>query len=224
MQSMHAGYVDQMPAAGPPLTLRQRRRQETHDEIRRVALALVGSRDYEAVTVDLISEQAGVSVRTFFNYFPSKESAMIALPPPIPESAAEEFLSRSGPRDLFVDLAELAVSMFTENSSDPGDFESSIQIVMSVPALATLQQGALSERETQFVELIATRLALDPGDQQPAVIAAAFMGAVRVACQRWSRGPDRHPFAEEVRSCVTLLSLTVTGPAKSKRASAGHTR
>jgi len=189
-------------------TLRERRRQETRDQIRRIALALVEGRGYDAVTVDLISELAGVSVSTFFNYFATKESAMIAIPPRISESAIEEFLSRRGRRGLFADLAELAVRMFAEGSSAPSDFESSIQIVMGVPTLATLQYGALAERETQIIELIAARLTLDPDDEQPAVIAAAFTGAIRVACQRWSRSPGRRTFAEEIRSCLTHLSTT----------------
>lgn len=204
-------YYRIMPDITAPTTLRERRKQETRDEIRRTALALVEGRGYDAVTVDLISERSGVSVRTFFNYFANKESAMIAIPPPIPDSAVEEFHARSGPRDLFEDLAELAVSMFAEGMSAPSDFESSIRIVMGVPALVTLQHGALTERETQFIELIATRLKLDSDDEQPAVIAAAFTGAIRVACQRWSRNLGRRTFAAEVRACVTLLSTASSG-------------
>ncbi len=224
LQSMHNLYISEMSTAGPPLTLRERRRKETHDEIRRVALALVQGRGYDGVTVDLISERAGVSVRTFFNYFPNKESAMIAIPPSIPESAAERFLSRSGPHDLFADLADLAVSMFAEGNSAPSDFESSVKIVMSVPALATVQQGALLEREHQFIELIAARLTRGPDDEQPAVIAAALTGAIRVACQRWSRTDGRRPFGEEVRACVTLLSTAATDASARKRAPARRNR
>jgi AcrR family transcriptional regulator len=217
-------YVFNMPEVSPAVTLRERRKQETRDEIRRTALALVQDRGYDSVTVDLISERSGVSVRTFFNYFANKESAMVATPPPIPESAVDEFLSRSGPHELFADLAELAVSMFEESTSGPLDFETSIQIVMTVPALATLQHGALAERESQFVELIATRLTLDPDDARPAVIAAAFVGAIRIACQRWSRTHDRQPFAEEVRACVTLLTTASTDPIGSKRIRAARNR
>ncbi len=187
-----------MPNTARPTPLRERLRQETRHEIRRIALALVEGRGYDGVTVDLISERAGVSVRTFFNYFPNKESAMIAIPPSIPESAVQEFLSHSGPQGLFVDLADLAVGMFAESGSAPSDFEASIQ------------QGALLQRETEFVELIATRLSLAPDDEHPAVIAAAFTGAIRVSCQRWSRVTDRRTFAEEVRTCVRLLSTAVT--------------
>lgn len=189
-----------------PSTLRERRKQETRDQIRRVALQLVQDRGYDGVTVDLISEHAGVSVRTFFNYYSNKESAMIAAPPPLPAQAVENFLGGSGPRDLFADLAELAVTQLEDGGPYLLDFEASIQIVMGVPALAKLQIGAFIELETQFTELITTRLKLDEDDERPAVIAAVFLAAVRVAGQRWSRNPNWRSLAEEVRACLTLLS------------------
>jgi AcrR family transcriptional regulator len=158
------------------------------------------------VTVDLICERAGVSARTFFNYFANKESAMIALPPPLPWPAVQEFLSRNGSHHLFDDLAALAVGMFEQSGSLLKDFESSVQIVMSVPALSSLQHGALLEREAQVIGLIAARLDLRVDDVQPAVIAAAFTGAIRVACQRWSRDISLRTFADETRACVAMLS------------------
>ncbi|MGB3231679.1 MAG: TetR/AcrR family transcriptional regulator [Mycobacterium sp.] len=200
-----------MPAAGPA-TLRERRKQHTRREIRRVALGLVQERGIDAVTVDLISERAGVSVRTFFNYYACKESAMIATPPPIPPTAASAFLARSGLHDLFVDLTEVTICQMDEGGSIPSDFESSMQIVMGVPALAKLQLGAFVELEKQFVELIAARLKLGVDDEAPAVYAAAFMGAVRVAGQRWARNPDRS-LGEEIRRCVQFLSAAHPKPA-----------
>ena len=76
--------------------------------------------------------------------------------------------------------------------------------------------GVLVEPEIKVAELIAARLGLDPDDEQPAVIAAAFTGAIRVACQRWSRNPGPRTFAEELRGCLTVLSTPSTGPAKVK--------
>jgi hypothetical protein len=114
--------------------------------------------------------------------------------------------------------------MFDEGSAAPSDFESSIQIVMSIPALAIMQYGVLVEPETKVAELIAARLGLDPDDGQPAVIAAAFTGAIRVACQRWSRNPGPRTFAEELRACLTVLSTTSTAPARVKQTPTARNR
>lgn len=206
-----------MCTTGPALTLRERRKQETREQIRRIALQLVQDRGYDAVTVDLISDRAGISVRTFFNYFASKESAMVAVPPPVPAAAAQKFLSHKGPAGLFAHLAEVAASQLEVGDPLSSDFESEMQIVMGVPALAKLQFTALAELESQYVELIAERMGLGADAEQPAVIAAAFMGAVRVAGQRWSRSPHRRTLSDEVRSCMGFLSINQPAAALGNR-------
>lgn len=127
--------------------------------------------------------------------------------PPLPESAVLKFLAGGESDDLCADLAELVVSQLEQGGAGPSDFEESVQIVLSVPALAKLQFGVFIELETQFTELIAERLNLDADDDRAAVIAAAFMAAVRVAGQRWSRLPDRCTFGEEVRVCLSHVRV-----------------
>lgn len=60
-----------------PAGLRERRRRETTAEIRRAAMDLFESVGWEATTVAAIAARAGVSTRTFFRYFDSKEQAIL---------------------------------------------------------------------------------------------------------------------------------------------------
>lgn len=57
--------------------LRERRRRETTADIRRATLDLFETVGWEATTVAAIAARAGVSTRTFFRYFESKEQAVL---------------------------------------------------------------------------------------------------------------------------------------------------
>lgn len=60
-----------------PEGLRARKRQETLRRIAETGLRLFSERGYEATTLDAIAEAAGISRRTFFSYFKSKEEILL---------------------------------------------------------------------------------------------------------------------------------------------------
>jgi len=63
----------------PALGLRDRKRLETRLRIEKAAVAIVTAEGLDGATVDMISERAEVSPRTFFNYFDSKEDAILGF-------------------------------------------------------------------------------------------------------------------------------------------------
>ncbi|MGB4136461.1 MAG: helix-turn-helix domain-containing protein [Microbacterium sp.] len=64
-----------LPAPG----LRERKKQQTRHRLETAAVAIVSEEGMERLTIDSVSERAGVSPRTFFNYFDSKEDAILGL-------------------------------------------------------------------------------------------------------------------------------------------------
>ncbi|MCR9162174.1 MAG: TetR family transcriptional regulator [Nannocystaceae bacterium] len=61
-----------------PLSRREQKKAEVREALVQSADALFGTQGFDGTTVDQIAERAGVSRRTFFRYFPSKEA--IAFP------------------------------------------------------------------------------------------------------------------------------------------------
>lgn len=59
------------------LSLRERNKQKVTERIIAVTLDLFKTRGYHATTMDDIAEQAEISRKTLFNYFPSKESLLM---------------------------------------------------------------------------------------------------------------------------------------------------
>lgn len=63
--------------ASPTHGLREIKRAQTEAALVAAAYELVGEGGLAAVTADAIADRAGVSRRTFFNYFPSVESVLV---------------------------------------------------------------------------------------------------------------------------------------------------
>lgn len=91
---------------GNPLGLRERRRRQTSADIRDTAVRLARERGFDKVTIDEICAEAGISPRTFFNYFPNKESAIAYGPSDIPAELVADFVA-AGPAPYSAVLAEL---------------------------------------------------------------------------------------------------------------------
>src|SRR6516225_11277009 len=91
---------------GDLLGLRERRRRQTSADIRDAAVRLARERGFDKVTIEEICAEAGISARTFFNYFPNKESAIAYGPSDIPPELVADFVA-AGPAPYSAVLAEL---------------------------------------------------------------------------------------------------------------------
>src|SRR4051795_4333102 len=74
--------------------LRERKKLATRLALHKAALQLVAERGLDGVSVDDIAERADVSPRTFFNYFTSKDDAVLGLDPTGPQRQAAALLAR----------------------------------------------------------------------------------------------------------------------------------
>src|ERR1700756_655300 len=130
-----------MQATEAPLGLRERKKIKTRQAIRRSAFRLIDENGYAATTVEQIAEAAEVSPSTFFRYFPSKESLLLAddLDPLILAAF------RAQPPDLSPGQAIRRAYQTTMAGLSPEqlEFENTRQrLIFSIPEL----KAALSEK------------------------------------------------------------------------------
>lgn len=100
--------------------LRERNRLDTWALIHDKASSMACGQDLAKVTVEDIADAAGISKRTFFNYFPTKEDAILGLQAPTLSEETMASFRLGGPEDLFGRTVRLMVtvirSMFPEES------------------------------------------------------------------------------------------------------------
>jgi AcrR family transcriptional regulator len=180
-------------------------RTAPHSEIHRAAVELVGERGFDQVTVEQISDRAGVSVGTFLECFPTKESAVMTGAPPFGAEAIALFRAGNGMEGLYADLATLASSQIAERLDGDVDFVAAARIVMDVPALSHRALQDLAVLERRLAGLIAERLRVEVSTRRVQMAAATFMSAVRVALMRWGSHPSRIDLRNELRWCAAEL-------------------
>lgn len=164
-------------ASSPPLGLRERKKIKTRQTIRQEAFRLIEENGYAATTVEQIAEAAEVSPSTFFRYFPSKESMLLAddMDPAILEALAAQ------PPDLSPTQAvrrayETAMANMPE---DQREFENTRQRLMfSIPELKAAMYDEYHRTVTAFAEAMGRRTGRDTEDFELRVFVGALTGAM----------------------------------------------
>jgi AcrR family transcriptional regulator len=102
---------------GPPRNLREKQKEQTREEIVRTAFELFGRHGYDEVPMEKISDAAGVSRATLFNYFPRKELILQHIAR-ARVSRLREIVARHDPEKRqasFQDVVSLMLAIAEEN-------------------------------------------------------------------------------------------------------------
>lgn len=190
------------PGLGEP-GLRERKKLATREAISAAALRLALERGPENVRVDDIAAEAGVSPRTYNNYFSSREEAIcVAL-------AAQRALRVGAAlrdRPPGEPLAEAVVAAMLAQYCG-GERDRQMICLVSSPALRGEFLKSVTAIEAPLAEAIAHRTGLDPTrDLFPRVLAAALSGAARVATEHWVSSGAATPLTDLLRDALTWVA------------------
>ncbi|MFC7328747.1 TetR/AcrR family transcriptional regulator [Marinactinospora rubrisoli] len=174
--------------------LRERKKQATRRELRRAALRLAAEHGVESVTVDEIAAAANVSPRTFFNYFRSKEDALLEFAAPRPTPEARASFRGGGPTGVLVeDLRVYVASALPDEEALPLAEEIRWRkcLLTREPQLAKRFMSAFQATESEMAEDVAARTGDTPDDVRPQLTAALATAAMRFAMRRWVQSEGR---------------------------------
>lgn len=198
-----------------PEGLRARRRRQTEHAIHTAAVRLVERHGLSHVTVDMISTEAGISARTFFNYFPTKESALTTGPPPLSEEQRRRF-AEGGPEPRAV-LDDLLAVLLDRADDDllprPEHFRAMIRVVSAHPELAAALHARFDAVEQDVIRAVAQRLGQPESAPLPALITRIALSVLRTGLDQWSTGEgsqDPSPLPS-LRHTADLLRTLLPG-------------
>jgi AcrR family transcriptional regulator len=168
-------------------SLRERKKQATRRAIHEAAFAMVDEYGLSGVTVEAISDRAGVAPRTFWYYFSSKEDAVLDRDPGRPEGLRKALLARPPEEDILTALRRVLDEDLAGRVVDRNRALRRGLLVRREPQLMAAVAATYDEIERELVHGVAERMELDPdSDLFPGLIVSSVCGAYRIAQLRWS--------------------------------------
>ncbi|MET9222573.1 MULTISPECIES: TetR family transcriptional regulator [unclassified Streptomyces] len=204
------------PAAGEPEGegLRERKKRLMRQQLSDAATRMFVERGFDAVRVAEIAEACGVSEKTVFNYFPTKESLILDLPQ---ATAASLEVALSDPAPGFSPVAaalrvladELAsvtswLAAQDDRAGAAADFRRFGALIHSTPSLRAQQREIRDELVAVTAGLLARRTGAEPGDPEPQITATALLGLWPVQFRSLGRHLDGTRTPGQVRDAVTV--------------------
>jgi|HubBroStandDraft_6_1064221.scaffolds.fasta_scaffold254813_2 AcrR family transcriptional regulator len=203
----------------PSEGLRERKKRLMRQLISDTATEMFVNRGFDEVRVAEIAAACGVSEKTVYNYFPTKESLLLDRE----ESMAEGLRRALGPGaepqspiEAVLALIEAETrSMFAGFASDREMDLTMIRkfadLVESTPSLRAAQRDMVDRLVQVVAEAMAARAGVDPEDPEPQIAADAIMGLWRVQFR------SMHRYADEWRTPAEVQRLVIADVRRAAR-------
>ncbi|AEV85473.1 HTH-type transcriptional regulator mtrR [Actinoplanes sp. SE50] len=189
------------------LGLRERKKMATRMALHEAAVRLAAERGADNVTIDAIAESAGVSRRTFTNYFANKEEVFYYREAHRMRRLCAS-ISAQPTGDPWTVLTGAALELMTEAATDPSDlWLKQRRELHRDPHHLAHQIAAYTAIEKELAALIADRVTGPDADLRARVLVAQFMTAFRSSVQYWMEHPETS-LPETFRK-VTAMVATV---------------
>ncbi len=199
--------------------LRERKRAETRERLETAAVTIAARDGLEHATVDAICQAADVSPRTFFNYFDSKEDAIVGLrDSTITDEQVAELLGEHAGADVAELTIRLMFRVINPSIASSKLFAPRMKIVKQHPHLLGRiadQMGRMTEQLTKAIRLI-LRDAPGFGDEGAAeaelsieVLLALCSGAARAVIKEWATNGNATPIEAVENRAIELMRDTV---------------
>ena len=196
--------------------LRERKKLDTRNAIERAAVQIVLEQGYEAATAEAIARRADVSLRTFFNYFPTKDVAIVGPDiRMIDEQEAIRILEKEGTH-LLKGISRVMETCLAAMSPASDILQDRRRLVQMEPRLLHAHMTALMKFETGLTKVIASFLRVHPErrrltppasvDDEASLVVAMVDSAIRYSMERWSASGDVPTLTRDIERTIDMMA------------------
>jgi AcrR family transcriptional regulator len=196
--------------------LRERKKAETRRAIAAAALRLATERGPDAVTVEDIAAAAGVSGRTVFNHFATKDEAILGIDPERRAEIAADVERALVERAPLHALRSVFVRRMTSSDESGRFWLARATLAGQHPQLRAAQMAAQASLERELAAAVATALGLDVDrDPYPDVLVTVAMSTLRVILARSAHHGGR-ALRREIDVAFALIADGLRPPAPAR--------
>jgi AcrR family transcriptional regulator len=162
-------FAEAVPSA--PASLKTRKQQVVRDALTTAAEELFLARGFEAVTVEEIAQAAGVSRRTFFRYYQSKEDVMVERTDRLGEQLLAELAARPPKEPPLLAIRNALVPAIEYGLTEPDLVRSTIRLLRETSALRRAVMERRNRLEERIAALMVERMDTTGDDNTPMLLA-----------------------------------------------------
>lgn len=193
------------PSAAPPsIGARERKRRETLRRITDAGVCLFIEKGFEGTTVEEIAAASGISRRTFFHYFESKDDILLSLQSDVGEMFAAE-VRRAPPGGSPFELARDAALRVC--ASIPHDDMLALDRLMrGSPSVQARKQASYRQQEEALFAALRERWPEPARETRLRVLAMVAIGATRLASETFNQEGGARAFDEVLRGAFDAVT------------------
>lgn len=166
-------------------TLREHKKAATRRSLAGAALRLAVEHGLDGVTVEDIADAAGVSRRTFSNYFTSKEDAVLDADRERLRALVSLVEARPATEDAWQALRASTAELYRVRPLPDVEWMVQLRLLRRHPSLLARQAGDQVALER---DLTAVLLRREPDEEAARLMAATFLTAIRTGIALWLEG------------------------------------
>lgn len=167
----------------PDPSLRERKKEQTRRQLTAAAYDVIRDHGMTALSADAVAQRAGVSRRTFFNYFPTVESVVVPIVTELLERVDDELAERTVDASIMASLARIV-----REHDDPALIERFTVIglmAQASPAHHGLMHECAHEWIDGFVTSLPERIGRPVDELYAYGVATALIGAADASLRVW---------------------------------------